>query len=233
MAETIASICGQKHQDWNGILVANPGADLPPLGDKFSVTYVDLPPQVMPPPHTPEWYSMLRSDKGQRLLAGLLALRPQHHVMFVDYDDLVSNRLAGLAAENPTAPGWFFDTGYLYSGENELCLYSEDFHKFCGTSHIIRADLLQIPPSRELAHPNWIARWLGSHYFIKDDFDRLGPKLARLPFNGAIYRIGHTDAGSKSLPVRDYVRTTGNKAAQTFLPLSPELIAEFFANTVH
>ena len=47
LAQTIASISNQTHDDWRGIIVANEGADLPDLPQRFSVERVSFPPNDM------------------------------------------------------------------------------------------------------------------------------------------------------------------------------------------
>ena len=70
--------------------MANHGADLPPLPTNFSDVRVDFPPNVLHDMDNTDRetvYRAFRQDKGQRVLAGLLAARPQGHVMIVDDDD--------------------------------------------------------------------------------------------------------------------------------------------------
>jgi len=143
--------------------------------------------------------------------------------MAVDYDDMVSNKLAGYVAENPQQNGWFFDEGYLYSPGSDLSLYKPNFFLFCGTSHIINAQLLKIPKTIEESNDARTARWFGSHIFVKKDMDASQTPLSRLPFIGSVYRVGHIDATSQSNSVSSIA-----KPADTRIPLSQELVDEYF-----
>ena len=77
------------------------------------------------------------------MLAGLwraLSYRPTH-VMVLDADDCVSNRLARLVAEHPDANGWYIAKGYFYrEGMNTVHVERRRFHKWCGSSHIARPE---------------------------------------------------------------------------------------------
>jgi hypothetical protein len=218
------------------VIVANTGAPLPEVPAKFSIVRVDLPARVLPDRHShpADFYRMFRADKGARILAGLNHADPSGHVMFVDHDDLVSARLAALAAGEPARNGWYFEDGYLYSGGSEVYLFDTGFYKFCGTCHVVRADLLRLQPLAEARREALVSRWLGSHYFLKDDFDRLGVPLARLPFRGAMYRMGHSGTTSGSPDLAGFVaERAGDTAfttarARNLRPLTPEIAQEFF-----
>jgi hypothetical protein len=47
LAQTVASISNQTSDDWRGIIVANEGADLPDLPERFCVERVTFPPNDM------------------------------------------------------------------------------------------------------------------------------------------------------------------------------------------
>jgi len=195
LAITIRSLRAQDNKAWNAVVVASRGADLPNCLEGIDVVFVDLP-ITRPDSNGPKelFYQAIRHDKGHRVLAGLLHTRPAGHIMVVDFDDLVSRKLAGLVAQSPHANGWYFDRGYFFSGGRIIYDCRSGFFEWCGTSHIIRCDLLRLPDSAEQASEEYIQRNLGSHKFIKRDLEALGVPLARLPFAGAIYRMGHSDA---------------------------------------
>jgi hypothetical protein len=199
---TMRSLSAQGDQHWNAVMVANHGADLPSSPDRFNVVWVDFPPNQLPKSEPSDVdHQAIRLDKGSRILAGLVATKPAGHVMTVDYDDLVSCQLAGFVAAHPDSNGWYFDNGYLFSGGNILYTYPHGFYDFCGTSHIVRADLLNIPERFDEGTREYVCRTLGSHKFIKADLESRDTPLKPLPFPGAIYRIGHSDATSCSSDV--------------------------------
>jgi hypothetical protein len=196
---TLRSLRAQQSKEWRAIIIANEGAALPDNLEGVDVVRVDFPPNKLDRAGPKEaLYQSIRRDKGRRILAGLLHARPKGHVMVVDYDDVVSRRLAGFVAANPAANGWYVNAGYMFSGSRLMFSYQQDFFELCGTSHLIRADLLDLPDSAAAAHEEYICRTLGSHKFIKRDLEQRGTPLAPLPFPGAVYRMGHADTATGS-----------------------------------
>ena len=192
MAQTLASIAAQTVPEWECLVVANKGADLPRLPPRCSVVHVDLPVPVLPDRETrlEAYYDAIRADKGLRIYAGLREVSPDSHVMAVDYDDFVSRRLAELVVTNRAAPGWNFETGYVWAGGG-WCYLKSDFHAICGTSHIIRRDLFGALDHGGEPDLRAIKRRVGSHIFIHHDLAAEGRPLSALPFPGAVYRIGN------------------------------------------
>jgi hypothetical protein len=238
LQQTAASIAAQTSPNWNALVVANHGADLPHLPPNFSDVRVDFPPNVLHDMDSADRetvYQAFRQDKGRRVLAGLIAGHPRGHVMIVDDDDFVSRRLADHVARNPQANGWFIRKGYIWSDGGSLVLRHNSFSHLCGTSHIIRADLYRIPDRLDAATPEYIQGTLGSHVHIADQLARQGAPLIPLPFRGAIYRIGHAGAhsGSKSIWQTFFAHSHGIRSvlsnALRLGYLSPEMRREFFA----
>jgi len=239
LAQTVESIAAQSDPSWRGFIVANSDADLPSLPSGFSVVDVDFPPNTLHDKGSApleQVYQAFRMDKGRRVLAGLIAARPQGHVMIVDDDDFVSNRLVSYVAQNPGKNGWFMRQGYVWSPGNSLVYRDEDFYHMCGTSHIVRADLYAIPARIEDASADYIARMLGSHVQLAPALAAAGHPLEPLPFPGAVYRIGHPGAHSKSWGLIGKCLLPGlTRGPREFLRrlsrlyrLSPGMRAEFF-----
>jgi hypothetical protein len=183
---TVRSLTAQRGPRPTVALGVSPGTDLPTLPAGVEVVEVDLPFAPLPEGEGPDRWEAIRADKGLRIAHALAAVRPQGHVMVVDFDDLVSTRLAGVAAAAPDAPGWVVDAGYLWGGGAFASVKATGFNEVCGSSLIVRADLLRIPddPS-DPAHLDWIKQILGSHKAWRDHFS-----LAPLGFPGAVYRVG-------------------------------------------
>lgn len=201
LAQTMAAIAQQDHPDWRAVVITNTGTDLPEPPTGVLIKYVEFPPNEFTQRErndTEARYESIRYDKGRRILAGMLHARASDYFMVVDDDDFVSRKLARFVAAHRGAPGWRFDKGYVWSEYGSLIYRHPRFHKFCGTSHIVRADLMQLPAAFEDASDSYIKRRLGSHIFIDEDLRSQGTPLATLPFCGAVYRIGHTDATSRS-----------------------------------
>lgn len=198
LGQTLASIAGQESDAWRCVVVANAGTDLPALPDGVVPVDVDfpLPARLRHEATQEERDEAVRADKGRRVLAGLLAARPAGHVMVVDYDDFVSRRLASLAADGPTVPGWYADGGLVYDGSRVLYRMRRGFDRTCGTSLVVRSDLLDLPARSEDADEATVRRWLGSHIYLKDDLSRRGTPLTPIPFDAAVYRVGTADSAS-------------------------------------
>lgn len=186
MSVTIQSLYAQAGPRPTVVLGVSPGSDLPDLPNDVVVVPVDLPPRELPAGEGEPRWDAIRADKGLRLAHALNAVKPQGHVMVVDYDDLVSARLAKFVADHPDAPGWYVDSGYLWDGGPIASAVPTDFNEACGTSTIIRADLLRVPadPS-DPANLEWIKTVLGSHKRWRGVLP-----LEPLPFPGAVYRVG-------------------------------------------
>ena len=201
LADTMRSIAGQDDVRWRAIIVANEGSDLPPLPDNFKVKQVDFPPNPMFEQGKNDleaFRDSVRLDKGRRVLAGILEADRSGYVMVVDDDDFVSCRLSGFVAGHLGENGWYVRNGYIWGDGGRLIYEYADFSKYCGTSHIVRTALYELPASVEAADPDYLRRIFGSHVFIREYLEQRGKPLQPLPFVGAIYRVGHAGAHSKS-----------------------------------
>jgi hypothetical protein len=201
LTQTIASISNQTNSDWQAIIVANEGADLPDLPQRFTIERVSFPPNDMHElgkASKEEFYDAFRIDKGRRVLTGMLRARDSRFFMIVDDDDFVSARIVQHVSENPDANGWTIDRGYVWDDGGSLLLGYDDFNHLCGTSLIIRSDLYGLPERFEDASPDWIKSMLGSHIRIADILAERHTPLATLPFRGAVYRVAHGGSHSKT-----------------------------------
>jgi hypothetical protein len=201
LAQTVASTASQTHDDWRGIVVANEGADLPDLPERFTVERVAFPPNVLHEIDKADIeavYDAFRADKGRRVLRGMLAARDSRFFMIVDDDDFVSARIARHVAENSGANGWTIDRGYIWDDGGRLLLAHDDFNHLCGTSLIVRSDLYGLPERFEDASLDWVKSMLGSHVRIADILARRGTPLKTLPFRGAVYRVAHGGSHSRA-----------------------------------
>ncbi|NRP89423.1 hypothetical protein GFPCMMHI_05348 [Ensifer adhaerens] len=143
-------------------------------------------------------YEAVGLDKGRRILTVMLSARNSRFFIIVDNDDFVSANIVEFAARNADANGWKIDRGYLWNEGGRLLLHHNDFANFCGTSLIIRSDLYRLPATFEDADIDYIKSMLGSHVHIGKMLADQGHPLGSLPFRGAIYRVGHSGAHSKS-----------------------------------
>ena len=201
LTDTIKSISNQDTTGWKAIIVANHGADLPEIPNNFEVVRVDFPPNpIFEKGSAPieKVYEAVRSDKGRRVLAGMLHAGKMGHVKVVDDDDFVSRKITSFVSMHRESNGFYIQDGYVWEdGGNWLFHYDGNFSKLCGTSHIVRADLYNLPSSISDASESYIQNMLGSHIFIDNYLNNNNSPLSRLPFLGAIYRIGHTENHSR------------------------------------
>jgi hypothetical protein len=164
-------------------------------------------PPAQPPKDRADWVNWLYLDRGAKIAVGLQHAKAWSptHVMPVDADDFVSNRLAGWVRQHPDAPGWFMPEGLVWSGLFRIGQIQERFWSYCGTSHIFRRDLLEIPQSLGLLPTRdevvdtlgqeYVERILGNHVHYIKWFAERNIELAPLPFVGGIW---HADTGENS-----------------------------------
>jgi hypothetical protein len=244
LSETALSISRQQGNGWKAVIVANHGAELPALPQGFEVKRVDFAPNQLNAQSNRDserLYESIRSDKGRRILAGMLHAGEMGHVMVVDDDDFVSRRLVSFVADNPQANGWYIRNGYIWSDRGRLLYRSGDFSRVCGTSHIVRSDLYHLPPSFEAAEETYIRRMLGSHLYLHESLNASGTPLEPLPFTGAVYRTGHAESyvGTNSILRQYFLRKdllrTPRELVRRVLRLrlkSQRIEEEFFGRTV-
>lgn len=197
---TMASISAQTCPDWSCVIVANRGANLPPLPGGFSVEWVDFPPNAVHEKREGvsqhDFFDAFRLDKGRRVMAGMLAARDSRYLMVVDDDDLISRRLVAHVKKNDGANGWLVYHGFMWGEGSHMLMRLAGFNKFCGSCLVIRTDLYRLPDSLASAQVEHI-KSLGSHYQTHEELAKEGAPLALLPFDGAIYRVGQPGSHGK------------------------------------
>jgi glycosyltransferase involved in cell wall biosynthesis len=201
LKQTINSIKGQSDPDWKCVIVANEGAQLPVLPNKFKVKRVDFPPNEFHERGTVDletFRDVFKLDKGRRVLEGMKYAKDSRFFMVVDDDDLVHRSLVEFAKDNANKNGWFIQRGLVWNSRGNLLMLHDNFYRFCGTSHIIRSNLIDLEIDKKENNHEYIKRMLGSHMSIAKDLNSSGYIIEPLPFRGAIYRVGHTNAHSKS-----------------------------------
>jgi hypothetical protein len=182
-ARTIQSVLAQRSGRFKVVLVCT---DLP---DGFQphedLTVIE---RRLPAPTTVD---ARMDDKWKRVRIGLVAARQYApcHIMIVDADDCVSNRLAGFCEGRPEERGWYFDSGWMHDEGSPLIFrWKRGFHSVCGTSSIVRVEPEDLPHIE--AGPredNLILR--SGHTKIRANMESAGTPLASLPFPGAVYNL--------------------------------------------
>jgi hypothetical protein len=178
---SVRSVCQQTDQDFKVVVVCNEK----PLTNFEHPNLYYLEVDFTPP--TPEasdefigLHSPKEADKAKKILAGFeYAQRfDTTHVMVVDADDCVSNRIVEFVKRNPNIDGWYSNMGYVYKEGSKLIFKKmDDFSSLCGTCLIVKPEFLKglVSPEMYFRHPK---RTLENGY-----------KMKTLPFPAAVYTI--------------------------------------------
>lgn len=201
LAQTLASVAAQTHDDWRGVVVANDGADLPPMPDRFEVERVTFPPNRLHgkgEASRDAFLDAFRIDKGRRVLAGMLRVPDTRYYMVVDDDDFVHRDLVRFVKDHAGGAGWKIDRGYGWTDGGRWLIELDDFNHKCGTSLIIRSDIYALPRRAEEADRAFVMEMLGSHHGVDRLLEERRTPLATLPFRGAVYRVGNPGSHSRT-----------------------------------
>lgn len=228
LEDTLRSVCSQEDPDYHVIVICSE----PPAvaWDHPHVEYLRV--NFEPLGAVRKGFrtdSGIRTDKGCRLFLGLQHARrlAPSHVMFVDDDDFISNRISAYVRRYRDANGWVIAHGYRYAHGSSRLAVADDFNLRCGSCHIFRCELLgshsELPTdaSKEdiLARVDsyYLKRVIGGHRRAPRFFARKGTPLQPLPFRGAVYHLNH---GGNFSGTRSYGRLAT-------VPLTDELRREF------
>lgn len=191
LERTIRSVCNQTIQDFRVIVVCNEKPETEFQHPHLRFVEVDF-----PDPKETNRIAVRRTDKGRKILRGLMYAKQFHptHAMSVDSDDCVSNRLVEWVQSNPKQNGWYIKRGYKYR-DGERCVYIKrnKFYTLSGTSNILRFDLLNIPDRPEYNRGYGYYKFYIDHQKVKRFMSEKGTPIKPLPFPGAVYIIGTGD----------------------------------------
>ena len=174
---------------------------------------------------------------------------PQY-VMKFDWDDLISSRLVEWLVSVENQAGYLVRHGWIWRAESRyLVQRTEYFDRVCGSCLIIRSDLAD-RSGPFLTHVEGIELSPEGHRFAANDhyslvpgseigtlllndshqryaaqFDYLGHRLATVPFDAAVCRIGHGNNTGQA-PRRDTARMLLGRLRRTRL-ITPRLRNEF------
>lgn len=134
----------------------------------------------------------MRTDKGRKILLGLSIAKEEANsfVMFLDADDLISNRLAGFVSSNSESNGWYIDFGYRWNCEMPNVIFPRrGFYRECGSSLIIKSNLAPFPDKVDYTKDldDYFIRRYVVHAYVPDAMQSLGFPLQPLSFFGCIY----------------------------------------------
>lgn len=203
LGTTLNSVTRQVRDSYRVVVVLT-GAARPEYTHP-AVSYVQT---DFPPPQEPrteaERDRIVYEDKGSRVAVGLAfarRFRPRY-IMVVDADDFVNRRLVSHVTDNLGPSGWYFPRGLRYSSRSRKIDLVDNFWSYCGTSHILRRDLLDLSEgitarsskSEVLAEAKLylVSSLLGLHLHYRKHAASRGEPLRPLPFIGAVW---HLDTG--------------------------------------
>lgn len=233
LERTVKSVCNQTSSHFKVLIVCHEKPELSFVDPRVSYLSVDLP--------LPSDYEGKEKDKMSKMLLGLREARSLNpsHIMFVDADDCVSNRLVEFVDKNIDKNGWFIEEGYEYREDIQNLKYrKKGLHLRTNTSHIIKIDLLDSALTiklDEVKRENFILNHRDTANILKSR----GTPLEKLPFPGIVYI---TDNGEnmwwsqsniselvKDYTWRDKLKVYLGKVYQKLLtrPLTPAIQAEF------
>jgi len=178
--KTARSICNQNCDKFKLVVICHEKPEIKFESQFLEYVQVDFP---TPEKESENEYILKRQDKAKKLLIGAEFSKKFNpsHLMVVDADDFISNKLAGFVDKNIDKVGYLLDTGYVYeSGSSSLYYLRRHFGNHCGTSIIIRPNLF------ELLFEDGIYEHRG---FTLDGSNNTS--LIKLPFAGSIYNRGH------------------------------------------
>ncbi|WP_208350966.1 hypothetical protein [Pseudaestuariivita rosea] len=201
LIDLLRSIDAQTDRRFAVYVACNPEQVLPPHEPYVHRVDIDLPPntQLTKAKTMEELYDMIRNDKGQRIAAALDVINDENaYVMVVDDDDFVSSRLVEFVlSQEGEKTGWLVKKGYSWiSGSNHV-YEVEGFHRLCGTSIVVPAHYYAYVRKQGSIRDS--IQELGGHRAVVDSAHRNKLTFRHLPFHGAIYRLGHSNASQSDV----------------------------------
>ena len=198
---TISSLCNQTDSNSKVIVVYTDYPD--PMISHERLTYLHFPFPFLTASeitdagtffkkynYTPE-YLQTEMDQARRILFGCKTAIEEgvSYIMSVDADDLVSNKIAAFVNKNEaTKPaGWYVNEGYSYiEGKNIVYRYRKNLYQFCGSTNIVRADLISIP---DFSNKNLLDfNFFSSHSYLKTRLLQFhNVTVEPLPFKSVMY----------------------------------------------
>ncbi len=193
---TVASALNQTCGDCRVVLVCH---DVPDWTGDFRdcvVIKASFPPPWPLPDTFEKSFFMMQTDKGRKVLLGMEYCRSVGggHVMVLDADDWVSNRLAGLVADHSNSNGWYFERGYRRDESLPMLVFPRrKFYHECGSSFILHCGRMPFPETLDFTKDmnDWFIRRYEVHAYVPACMAERGFPLEELPFPGTIYNF-HT-----------------------------------------
>lgn len=230
---SLRSVCNQTSSEFKVIVVCNEKPDTTFKHSQVEYLKVDFP----VPENT---YNAKVDDRAKRVVAGMLTVKDLQpsHIMSVDADDCISNRIAEYIAQDPESNGWYVDSGYEYEeGSNKITVRKQGFYKTCGTCNIINYRLFNLP-EKMLSYEELFVedRFIGGHPLAKDDLADRGTPLKPLPFPGVVFvrdRIGESVSMQETISAkfkRNPKETVRGLKKMLFAPINQRSLTDKITN---
>jgi len=188
----LRSTCNQTSDAFRTIVVCNEMPEVSFQSDRVTYVTVDfLPPQK-------ETHPVARglTDKGRRVLKGIMTAQQFNptHVMVVDADDCVSNRLAEFVSQHPKVNGWYLESGWKYrEGDAHVYIKRRRFYTMSGTANIVSVRHLDLPAEPEYNRGYGYYKFYIDHQKTKQFMAERQAPMQPLPFPGATYVLATGD----------------------------------------
>lgn len=189
LEQSLKSIVNQTSRNWRAYVVCH---DVPEMAERSDPRIRWLTTDIPLPERT---FEDMTTDKAIKCTQGIEAALKDgaRHVMLIDADDLVHRGLAATVADNAECAGWYFPLGYYYHYGSMRMRPQTNFHRFCGSSHIVRGDLISFAPDPALRGARMASILTVGHPHVREHFASAGISLSPLTYAGAVY-IQHGDS---------------------------------------
>ncbi|GAA4885345.1 galactosyl transferase [Flaviramulus aquimarinus] len=182
---SIKSICQQKDSEFEVVVVCHEIPSIHFKHPKIHYVTANFPPPLLAGNEEAEKIGKREIDKGKKILLGVEHSKQFNpsHIMVVDSDDCISNKIAGfIKKSDKTIPGWYMEKGYVYrEGDHYICLNRSYFNMLCGTSVIIKPEFIKDMFRKE--------PYLYFDHALKKLPNNI--KFIPFPFAAAIYSMGN------------------------------------------
>ena len=218
---TLRSILNQTDPDLKIIVVCH---EVPPIqveDSRLEIISVDFPRPI----YRDE--GIVDKHRKREIMACRLRELGGGYLMFVDSDDLISNRLVQFIHEDRSPHGYLLRTGYELDFAKQRVRDAREFYKRSGSCAVLNFTVEDLPETpfqsescffRDLIntiHPRW-PEWMEAQ----------GRPLKNLPFKGGMYVWNHGQNYSAILGMAGRRRELMRKLQRDLRP-SPDIINEF------
>jgi hypothetical protein len=201
LERTVRSICSQTLRDFKLIIVYNDKPEIKFIDDNIhyvAYTYPEINiSQIEDFDFMSQWFTVefaeRMMDKSRKITLGCKVAKELgcNYLMAIDSDDMISNRIAAYIKGNLNLnlPGWRISIGYLYKEGSLFIEKNNQIWAMNGSTHIIRADLIEIPDFEtdfKLLSYNLFQQHAYTYQRLIDFHDE---KLSDFPFGGTVYLI--------------------------------------------